>query len=186
MTPLDNFINRFQLILPNTVNPCNQSQKTAAVLLPIINKPQPTLLLTQRATTLRSHAGQVALPGGQRDPQDNNLIETALREAYEEVAIPPNAVSVIGQLPPLMSSGGYLVTPIVGIIPAGLPLRHNPDEVDTIFEMPLNQVLNAKHYQPLNFRYQGKNRQIYFYPYHNHLVWGLTAAILHQLALHIT
>lgn len=98
MTPIDNFINRFQLTLPDTVNLSSDGQKTAAVLLPIINKPVPTLLLTERASTLRSHAGQVAFPGGKRDPEDTNLIATALREAHEEVAIPPNAVSVIGQL----------------------------------------------------------------------------------------
>ncbi len=90
-------------------------KKSAAVLLPIINKPNPTILLTERASTLRSHAGQVALPGGKtRDPQDKSLIETALREAHEEVDIPPSMVSVIGQLAPLRSSEGYLVTPLSG------------------------------------------------------------------------
>lgn len=186
MTPIDDFINRFQLTLPDTVITSSHSQKTAAVLLPIINKPIPTLLLTERATTLRSHAGQVALPGGKRDPEDNSLIETALREAHEEVAIPPSAVSVIGQLAPLQSSNGYLVTPIIGVIPPGLPLRNNPDEVASMFEMPLSYVLNAQHYQPLDFRRSGENHRIYFYPYNGHLVWGLTAAILHKLALHIT
>lgn len=187
MTPIDTFINRFQLTLPDDkVNQPLHAQKTAAVLLPIINKPNPTILLTERASTLRSHASQVALPGGKRDPEDNNLIETALREAHEEIAIPPNAVSVIGQLPPLQSSSGYLVTPIVGVIPAGLSLRQNPAEVASIFEMPLSHVLNAQHYQPLDFRRSGENHRIYFYPYDGHLVWGLTAAILHKLALHIT
>ncbi|MEQ4922307.1 CoA pyrophosphatase [Proteus hauseri] len=186
MTPIDNFINRFQLTLPDPVNQPSHSQKTAAVLLPIINKPVPTLLLTERASTLRSHAGQVALPGGKRDPEDTNLIQTALREAHEEVAIPPSAVSVIGQLAPLQSASGYLVTPIIGVIPAGLPLRHNPDEVASIFEIPLSYVLNAQQYQALDFRHSGKKQRIYFYPYDGHLVWGLTAAILHKLALQIT
>ncbi len=114
MTLIDTFINRFQLTLPEPVNQPIDAKKSAAVLLPIINKPNPTILLTERASTLRSHAGQVALPGGKRDPQDKSLIETALREAHEEVDIPPSMVSVIGQLAPLRSSEGYLVTPISG------------------------------------------------------------------------
>lgn len=86
----------------------------------------------------------------------------------------------------MQSSSGYLVTPIVGVIPAGLPLRNNPAEVASIFEMPLSHVLNAQHYQQLNFHRAGENHRIYFYPYNGYLVWGLTAAILHRLALHIT
>ncbi|OAT37242.1 CoA pyrophosphatase [Proteus myxofaciens] len=186
MTNIEKFINRFQLTLPNQDVANHHAQKSAAVLLPIIDKPNPTLLLTERANTMRSHAGQVAFPGGKRDPIDNNLIETALREAQEEVAIPPSAVSVIGQLAPMQSSSGYLVTPIVGIIPANLALYNNPAEVASIFEMPLNYALNAHHYQPVDFHLSGKNQRIYFYPYNGHLVWGLTAAILHKLALHIT
>ncbi|MCW9739885.1 CoA pyrophosphatase [Proteus mirabilis] len=186
MTLIDTFINRFQLTLPEPVNQPIDAKKSAAVLLPIINKPNPTILLTERASTLRSHAGQVALPGGKREPQDKSLIETALREAHEEVDIPPSMVSVIGQLAPLRSSEGYLVTPIVGVIPPNLSLRHNPTEVASVFEMPLSYVLNTQRYLPLDFRRAGKMHRIYFYPYEGHLVWGLTAAILHNLALHIT
>ncbi|WP_272660478.1 NUDIX domain-containing protein, partial [Providencia sp. PROV112] len=85
MTELNNFINRFQFTLPATRQSGPKAGKSAAVLLPIINKPNPTLLLTQRSPFLRSHAGQVAFPGGASDPEDGTLVNTALREAYEEV-----------------------------------------------------------------------------------------------------
>lgn len=85
--------------------------------MPIVRRPQPGLLLTQRSPLLRKHAGQVAFPGGAVDNTDATLIAAALREAQEEVAIPPEAVEVIGVLPPVDSVTGFQVTPVVGIIP---------------------------------------------------------------------
>lgn len=112
MTKLNDFISRFQFTLPVTRQTQRTASKSAAVLLPIINKKTPTLLLTQRSPFLRSHAGQVAFPGGASDPEDGSLITTALREAYEEVAIPPEKVQILGQLTPQQSLGGYEVTPL--------------------------------------------------------------------------
>ncbi|STM16104.1 NUDIX-family hydrolase [Escherichia coli] len=86
------------------------------MLIPIVRRPQPGLLLTQRSIHLRKHAGQVAFPGGAVDDTDASVIAAALREAEEEVAIPPSAVEVIGVLPPVDSVTGYQVTPVVGII----------------------------------------------------------------------
>ncbi len=129
MISLSDFVNRFQLQLPPPPKRLLDNNRHAAVLLPIICKPKPTLLLTRRSATLRSHAGQVAFPGGAADPKDKSIIATALREAEEEVNIPHQKVQVLGQLAPLNSTSGYLVTPIVGLLPPGLSLHSNPEEV---------------------------------------------------------
>lgn len=117
---LDHFLSRFQLLRPQMTHE-TLNQRQAAVLIPVVRRPQPGLLLTQRAIHLRKHAGQVAFPGGAVDSTDASLIAAALREAQEEVAIPPQAVEVIGVLPPVDSVTGFQVTPVVGIIPPNLP-----------------------------------------------------------------
>lgn len=113
---LDDFLSRFQLLRPQPSRHA-LNQRQAAVLVPIVRRPQPGLLLTQRSPLLRKHAGQVAFPGGAVDNTDATLIAAALREAQEEVAISPEAVEVIGVLPPVDSVTGFQVTPVVGIIP---------------------------------------------------------------------
>lgn len=135
---LDDFLSRFQLLRPQ-VNHAALNQRQAAVLIPVVRRPQPGLLLTQRSVHLRKHAGQVAFPGGAVDSSDASLIAAALREAREEVAIPPSCVEVIGVLPPVDSVTGFRVTPVVGIIPPNLPYRASEDEVSAVFEMPLAQ-----------------------------------------------
>ncbi len=119
---LDDFLSRFQLLRPQ-INRETLNHRQAAVLIPIVRRPQPGLLLTQRSIHLRKHAGQVAFPGGAVDDTDASVIAAALREAEEEVAIPPSAVEVIGVLPPVDSVTGCRVTPVVGIIPPNLPYR---------------------------------------------------------------
>lgn len=185
MTELSEFINRFQFTLPITRQSQRAASKSAAVLLPIINKPIPTLLLTQRSPFLRSHAGQIAFPGGASDPEDGSLVTTALREAYEEVAIPPEKVQILGQLTPQQSLGGYEVTPIVGLLPAGIDYRPNPSEVASVFEVPLFDALSLSQYKFIDVKRSGRPNRIFFYWYQGHLVWGLTAAIIHQLALQL-
>ena len=106
---LDDFLSRFQLLRPQ-VNHAALNQRQAAVLIPVVRRPQPGLLLTQRSVHLRKHAGQVAFPGGAVDSSDASLIAAALREAQEEVAIPPSCVEVIGVLPPVDSVTGFQVT----------------------------------------------------------------------------
>ncbi|HCJ7621195.1 TPA: CoA pyrophosphatase, partial [Enterobacter hormaechei subsp. xiangfangensis] len=103
---LDDFLSRFQLLRPQ-VNRATLNQRQAAVLIPVVRREQPGLLLTQRSPHMRKHAGQVAFPGGAVDSTDASLIAAALREAHEEVAIPPEAVEVIGVLPPVDSVTGF-------------------------------------------------------------------------------
>jgi 8-oxo-dGTP pyrophosphatase MutT (NUDIX family) len=182
---LSEFISRFQLQLPQpgsfAVN-CHH----AAVLIPIICRSEPTLLLTRRSDHLRKHAGQVAFPGGKADPGDSSLIDTALREAEEEVAIPASAVRVLGQLAPLDSTSGYQVTPIVGLVPPNIAFHGNEEEVAGLFEIPLHEALSLSRYYSLDIHRGGINHQVYLSWYGNQCVWGLTAAIIRRLAQQVS
>lgn len=181
---LEDFITRFQLQLPGANEPARNLRR-AAVLIPIICHRQPTVLLTRRAATLRKHAGQVAFPGGSADKKDASLIATALREAYEEVAIPAASVRVLGQLPPVDSSSGFQVTPIVGLLAADTLFRASPAEVEDMFEIPLQQALSLASYTPLQIQRRAKSLRVYFSWYQSHMVWGMTAQILYRLGQHI-
>ncbi|WP_261371674.1 CoA pyrophosphatase [Yersinia aleksiciae] len=182
---LPEFISRFQLQLPQP-GCFSANSRHAAVLIPIICRPEPTLLLTRRSSHLRKHAGQVAFPGGKADPGDSSLIETALREAEEEVAIPASAVHVLGQLAPLDSSSGYQVTPIVGLVPDNIAFHGNEDEVAGLFEMPLHEALSLSRYYSLDIHRGGVNHRVYLSWYERQFVWGLTAAIIRRLAQQVS
>lgn len=181
---LDDFLSRFQLLRPE-VNRETLNNRQAAVLIPVVRRPQPGLLLTQRAVHLRKHAGQVAFPGGAVDSSDASLIAAALREAHEEVAIPPEAVEVIGVLPPVDSVTGFRVTPVVGIIPPDLHYHASEDEVSAVFEMPLAQALQLRRYHPLDVYRRGDSHRVWLSWYEHYFVWGMTAGIIRELALQI-
>ncbi|MCB5306470.1 CoA pyrophosphatase [Yersinia massiliensis] len=182
---LPEFISRFQLQLPQP-GCFLANSRHAAVLIPIICRPEPTLLLTRRSNHLRKHAGQVAFPGGKADPDDHSLIATALREAEEEVAIPASAVHVLGQLAPLDSSSGYQVTPIVGLVPDTVAFHGNEDEVAGLFEMPLYEALSLSRYYSLDIHRGGIHHRVYLSWYERQFVWGLTAAIIRRLAQQVS
>ncbi|MHA7846501.1 CoA pyrophosphatase [Serratia sp. D1N4] len=179
------FISRFQLQLPQATQ-ASHNVRPAAVLIPIICRPEPTLLLTRRADSLRKHAGQVAFPGGKTDAEDGSAIVTALREAQEEVAIPPQAVHILGQLAPLDSNTGFQVTPIVGLLPPDIEFYANADEVAEVFEMPLHEALTLSRYYPLDIHRNGHSHRLYLSWYQNQFVWGLTAAIIRRLAQQVS
>lgn len=181
---LDEFITRFMLQQPAPARPL-RNVRQAAVLLPVVCRPEPTLLLTRRADTLRKHAGQVAFPGGSADPDDASLIATALREAHEEVGIPPASVRVLGMLGPVESSTGFQVTPVVGLIPPETPLVPNAEEVADIFEMPLQEALRLSRYTPLEIERRGIRHRIYLSWYQHQFVWGMTAGIIRELSQHV-
>ena len=181
---LDAFLSRFQLLRPQ-VNREALNQRQAAVLIPVVRRAQPGLLLTQRSAHLRKHAGQVAFPGGAVDSSDASLIAAALREAQEEVAIPPEAVEVIGVLPPVDSVTGFQVTPVVGIIPPDLQYHASVDEVSAVFEMPLEEALRLSRYHPLDIHRRGHDHRVWLSLYQHYFVWGMTAGIIRELALQI-
>ena len=151
----------------------------AAVLVPLVNRPQGLqVLLTQRSADLPDHPGQISFPGGRVGPDDESLTAAALREAAEEVGLPPAQVSVLGQLAEYETVTGYRVTPIVGWIEPPLALTADPVEVADIFEVPLAFLLNPAN-QQLHYRMQGTRRRDYWaIPYGERYIWGATAAML--------
>ncbi len=179
---VEDFILRFQLQQPRQPAPALRGTRHAAVLIPIICRPEPTLLLTRRSDQLRKHAGQVAFPGGAADASDASIIATALREAQEEVAIPPEEVYVLGTLSPQDSSSDFRVTPVVGLLPVDVPLHPAEDEVAELFEMPLREAFDLARYHPLDIHRRGIHHRVYLSWYQQQFVWGLTAAIIRQLA----
>lgn len=181
---LDDFLSRFQLLRPQ-VSRATLNQRQAAVLIPVVRREQPGLLLTQRSPHMRKHASQVAFPGGAVDSTDASLIAAALREAHEEVAIPPETVEVIGVLPPVDSVTGFQVTPVVGIIPPDLQYHASVDEVSAVFEMPLEEALRLGRYHPLDIHRRGHDHRVWLSWYQHYFVWGMTAGIIRELALQI-
>ena len=181
---LDDFISRFQLLRPQPGRAA-LNQRQAAVLIPIVRREQPGLLLTKRSSQLRKHAGQVAFPGGAVDSSDASLIAAALREAEEEVAIPPSSVEILGVLPPVDSVTGFQVTPVVGIIPPDLHYHASVDEVAAVFEMPLAEALRLGRYHPLDIHRRGNSHRVWLSWYQHYFVWGMTAGIIRELALQI-
>lgn len=179
---VEDFILRFQLQQPRLPAPPLRGTRRAAVLIPIICREEPTILLTRRSDSLRKHAGQVAFPGGAADASDASIIATALREAQEEVAIPPEQVHVLGTLAPQDSSSGFQVTPVIGLLPVDVTFHPAEDEVAEMFEMPLQEAFDLARYHSLDIHRRGIHHRVYLSWYQQQFVWGLTAAIIRQLA----
>ncbi|MGY0162391.1 CoA pyrophosphatase [Edwardsiella tarda] len=181
---LTRFVTRFQLQPPPPGREATHTRQ-AAVLIPIINRPQPTLLLTRRALGMRHHPGQVAFPGGAHDEHDAGAADTALREAAEEIALSPRHATILGQLPAEDSSSGFCVTPVVALLSPTLALRPNPQEVAEIFEIPLAHALDIRRYHALDISRAGQSHRLYLSSYRRFLIWGFTAAMLRRLALQV-
>jgi 8-oxo-dGTP pyrophosphatase MutT (NUDIX family) len=160
--------------------------REAAVLIPITDRAEPGVILTQRPEWLRSHAGQVAFPGGKIDAEDANAIEAALREAEEELAMPRKHVEVLGETDIYHTGSGYRIAPVVGLIPPDLPLIPNPDEVSDWFEVPLAFLLDPANLEQRHGIWQGQNRQYYDMTWQGRRIWGVTAGIISNLARRIS
>ncbi len=150
-------------------------------MLAIVERPDPTLLLTRRADHLAQHGGQVAFPGGKVEPDDTDLWTTALREAHEEIALPPTHVARLGRLSDVISRHGICVTPFVGLVPPGLPLVPDHNELDTIFEVPLTWFLEDRRSHTDVIRHAERTYYVPSYAYANHVIWGLSAMMLVEL-----
>lgn len=160
-----------------------RTRQEAAVLVPIINRPEgPTVLLTVRSSDMPSHAGQISFPGGKAHPEDRDRVETALREAREEVNIPASAVEVIGALGIHEGGLGFAVTPVVGIVDPSAPIRACPREVAEIFETPLSWLADLSNHTLEDREHQGVSYRMFAAPYGRFHIWGLTAGILRSLA----
>ena len=154
----------------------------AAVLIAVVAHERPTVLLTRRTAHLRAHAGQVAFPGGRIDETDADPVAAALREAHEEVALPPAAVTVVGTTDRYATGTGYDITPVIGIVPPGLPLVPHAAEVASIFEVPLDHLLDPASHQLRASDWQGRQRSYYVIAWETHEIWGATAAMIVNLA----
>ena len=159
--------------------------REAAVLVAITDRPEPGLLLTQRREDLRTHAGQVAFPGGRID-EGEDAVAAALREAQEELGLDPALVRLLGQADPYCTVTGYWVTPIVGVVPPDLDLVPNPAEVADWFEAPLDFVLDPANQQRMTAEYRGRMRHYYQINWEDRHIWGATAAMLVNLSRRIT
>ena len=148
----------------------------AAVLIAITDRPQPGMIFTQRHAGLRQHSGQVAFPGGRLDPDDADAVAAALREAEEEIALPRDAVEIIGRSDAFRTGTGFLVEPIVGIVPPDLPLRPADGEVDAIFEVPVAFLLDEANRALRTVDWEGATRSYYEYLWEERRIWGVTAA----------
>jgi len=159
--------------------------RPAAVLIALIwHDITPTVLLTRRAQQLPTHAGQVSLPGGKRERSDLDFAATALREAWEEVGLEQGAVRVVGQLARYVTITGFSVSPIVGLVTPPLQLKPDPCEVEEVFEVPLELVLNPAAYRREAYQLDGGRRGEYWVlNYEPEHVWGATAAMLRGLAM---
>lgn len=155
----------------------------AAVLLPLVLRDELTVLLTERTVHLSTHSGQVAFPGGKRDPEDADAAATALREAHEEVGLAPAYVQVLGCLPVYVTGTAFQVTPVVALVDPAAPLRPNPYEVAAIFEVPLRFLLDPANHERHSYDWNGVQREWFAMPYQapdgrSHYIWGATAGML--------
>lgn len=165
----------------------------AAVLVPLVMRGELMLLLTQRAATLSTHAGQIALPGGRTDDTDVDAVETALREAEEEIALPRSHVEVLGNLPTYVTGTAFVITPVVALVRPGFTLTPNLGEVAEVFEVPLKYLMNPAHHRRHEFEFDGVMRQWLSMPYRHdagdgreagtqeRFIWGATAGMLRNL-----
>lgn len=154
----------------------------AAVLVPIILGPKPSVLLTKRTSHLKKHAGQVSFPGGRVDDEDASPEATALRESEEEVGLDRAHVEVIGRMSDYVTGTGYRITPILGLLPPGLTYRPSPDEVEFVFEFPVSVLLDPAAPRREQRESLGRLREFWVWPHAEHFIWGATAAILVHLA----
>lgn len=153
----------------------------AAVLMPITRSGSPELVLTLRASGLSTHGGEVAFPGGRRDPEDRDLIHTALREAEEEVGLAPGIVEIVGPLSSLVSLHGIHVTPFVGIVPDYVEYRANDAEIASVFSVPLDFFCQDAREVTHRIDYQGGAWYVPSYRYGEYKIWGLTAIMIVEL-----
>ncbi|HEU4819791.1 MAG TPA: CoA pyrophosphatase [Qipengyuania sp.] len=157
------------------------STADAAVLIAVTDRPEPGIILTQRPRTMRDHPGQVAFPGGKLDPGED-AIAAALREGYEELALDPAQVRVIGATDRYRTGTGFDITPVLGVVPPGLPLIAHPREVESWFEAPLALLMDERNWTSNTVFWKGAERQFYEMDHAGYRIWGVTAAICANLS----
>ena len=165
----------------------------AAVLIPLVMREELMVLLTQRTTNLSTHSGQIAFPGGRTDDCDIDAVDTALREAHEEIGLEREHVEVLGSLPIYVTGSAFIITPVVALVRPGFELKPNPGEVADIFEVPLAYLMNPANHRHHAYEFDGLTRQWLSMPYLDpsvatgndlfteRYIWGATAGMLRNL-----
>ncbi|MGH1405562.1 MAG: CoA pyrophosphatase [Rhodomicrobiaceae bacterium] len=157
--------------------------KEAAVLVSFLHRQdQSRLILTRRTLSLSNHKGQIAFPGGKIDKEDLSPSHAAIREANEEIGINQEQIKVLGKLPLYQTVTGYNITPIVGELSPPFIFKKAEDEVDEIFELPVEFMMDVKNFKRESVIYEGERREFWALPFNDYYIWGATAAILRELA----
>ena len=157
----------------------DRTLRPAAVLAPVFwAEDGYRLILTKRSSALKHHPGQIAFPGGKQDSGDVDLIATALREAQEEIGLPPDNVEILGTLAPHETVTSFTVTPVIGLLRGPFDPVPEQGEVAEVFSVPLAHVLTASNFQIQSRRWRGQRRAYYTVPYGPYYIWGATARIL--------
>jgi 8-oxo-dGTP pyrophosphatase MutT (NUDIX family) len=167
-----------EILAEGTFDP---AARAAAVLVPVVKRPELSLLFTQRTDHLPAHAGQIAFPGGKTEESDAGPVATALREAREEIGLDPSLVEPLGFLDSYRTGTGYLITPVVALVDPGFALNLNSDEVVDAFEVPLPFLMDARNHQVHVRQLGGRERRFYAMPYGDRFIWGATAGILRNM-----
>ena len=190
---LEDFISAFHRpIVVSTIKdePFPHAKQAAAVLICIYHTQNiPHILFTERAQHLKHHAGQISFPGGKHENTDRDLIETAYRETEEEVGLNKNNLKLIGQLPAYRTVSGFAVSPIISYYTTELcidrDLQIDPNEVASVFGVPLSFAMNKKHYHEHMIMRDKGHFPVYFLPYKERMIWGATAGMLALLQKHV-
>jgi 8-oxo-dGTP pyrophosphatase MutT (NUDIX family) len=168
---------------PDMTSPPSTALRPAAVLVPLVDRPEGmSILLTQRTAHLSAHAGQISFPGGRIEDADADAVAAALRETEEEVGLARQHISVIGRLDTYVTGTGFEITPIVGIVAPPFALTIDPFEVAEAFEVPLSFVLDDRNHQRVERESAGHIRCFFVLPFDGRNIWGATAGILVNLA----
>jgi len=168
-------------VLRDTAGLPSRPNRTAAVLVPILDKPEPEILLTVRSELLPQHPGQVSFPGGAVDRGDRSAISTALREAEEEIGLDFSQVSPLGFLDRLDTNSDYRVLPVVGLVRSSFVWKPDYREVSEVFTVPLKLAVNRNEYSHVEVVHEGKTIVVSSLHWQGHRIWGITAAILMNL-----
>lgn len=169
---------KLPVLQPKDINE-NVPQRLAAVLMPLIElEDQQYFLFTRRTETVGDHRGQVSFPGGSWEPEDINLVNTALRETLEELGIPASKIEVLGCLEPRRLVSGFLVTPVIGLVSWPIELKVFLPEVAKVFEIPIDWLADPMNHYLQDLEYNGMNFQVTYYkPYLGEVLWGATASM---------
>jgi 8-oxo-dGTP pyrophosphatase MutT (NUDIX family) len=159
-----------------------ESHTPAAVLVPVVDRPEPTVILTERPKTMRRHPGQISFPGGRIEPEDDGPIAAALREAEEEIGLPRHRVEVIGIADLYRTITGFEVVPVVGVVPPDVTLAPHPGEVADMFEAPLHFLLDPARQIERTGEWKGRDRTYYEIEWEGRRIWGATAAMIVNLS----